>query len=117
MRVAIAIMSNATKLYAGPYGHAPFFAIYDLKDDGWRRVELRDNPYKALEGGGKPRLLGQLLADCDLWVGVRFGHEEGGHHHHHQGPRHHEHGSPPEHVRKVDKDLSIEEALALIAAS
>lgn len=108
MRIAIAVLPNATDTFPGPYGHAPFFAIYDRKDGAWQRIELRDNPYKALEGGGKPRLMKQLLADCDLWVGAQFGHGPG--HGHRHGPGH----GPPAQRREVPRGLSVREVLALL---
>ncbi len=81
MRVAIAVMPNASDLFPGPYGHAPFFAIYERRDGAWERIELRENPLKALEGRDKPRLMQQLLGDCALWVGTQFGHHGPGHDH------------------------------------
>jgi len=116
MRVAIAVTSNANEIYPGPFGHAPFFAIYEKEGDDWQRLELRDNPYKALEGGGKGRLLARLLADCDLWLAARFGHE----HHQHEGHDcDHEHrgggrGLPAERTRQVNPAASIEEILAAL---
>lgn len=108
MRVAIAVMPNAIDTFPGPFGHAPFFAIYDRKDGSWQRIELRDNPYKALEGGGKPRLMKQHLADCDLWVGVRFGHGRG------HGPSHGPGHEPPAHRREVPLGASLAEVLELL---
>ena len=110
MRIAIAVMPNASDTYPGPYGHAPFFAIYERVDGEWRRIELRDNPYKALEGGGKPRLMKQLLADCDLWVGAQFGHHGPGHGHRHE-PGH----EPRAQRREAPRGSSVEAVLELLA--
>jgi len=119
VRVAVGVKRDPKLLYPGPYGHSYQFAVYERGPNGWRLLELRDNPYKALEGGGKGRLLAELLADCDLWVGVQFGHadEDGGHHGHHHNHHHHdhEHGTPPEHVLAVPKGSGVEEALARAA--
>jgi len=106
MRIAIAITSNATEIFSGPFGHAPFFAIYEKLDDGWRRIELRDNPYKALEGGGKGRLLGRLLADCQLWLGAQFGHES------ESAQSQLNRGVPLERLRQVAAGARLDEVLA-----
>ncbi len=111
MRVAIAITSNATELFTGPFGHAPFFAVYEKRETGWQRIELRDNPYKALEGGGKGRLLGRLLADCDLWLGVKIDPDHEGEHYH-SGR-----GVPRERLRQVDARSEIGRILASLEAS
>ncbi len=76
MRVAIALAKNDDqKVYPGPFGHAPRFAIYEI---GWggeaRLLEVRENPYAAMEGGRKHELMRGLLGDVDLRVGARFGH-------------------------------------------
>jgi hypothetical protein len=111
MRVAIAVTSSANETYDGPLGHAPFFAIYEKQPDGWRRIELRDNPYKALEGGGKGRLLARLLADCGLWLAVGHGRHE------HERPGEH-HGSGrrvvAEKLREIDPASSVAAVLAAL---
>ncbi len=109
MRVAIAMMKNASDIFPGPFGHAPLFAIYDRVDGEWRQVELRDNPYKAVESGSKPGLMKKLLPDCDLRVGAQFGHSGPGQGHNH-GPG--QRGS----VRhwQVPGKISLEEALVLL---
>jgi len=108
MRIAIAITSNATEIFSGPFGHAPFFAIYEKLDDGWRRIELRDNPYKTLEGGGKGRLLSRLLADCHLWLGTQFGHES------ESEQSQLNRGVPLERLRRIGAGSRLEEVLALL---
>ncbi|WP_460171590.1 NifB/NifX family molybdenum-iron cluster-binding protein [Thermus sp. FJN-A] len=76
MRVAIALAKKEPdRVYPGPFGHAPRYAIYQLGEDGEARlVEVRENPYAALEGGNKHALMRELLKDVDLRVGARFGH-------------------------------------------
>ncbi|KOX91263.1 hypothetical protein BVI061214_00022 [Thermus aquaticus] len=37
-------------------------------------MEVRENPYAAMEGGRKHELMRALLKDVDLRVGARFGH-------------------------------------------
>ncbi|MCS6868466.1 MAG: dinitrogenase iron-molybdenum cofactor biosynthesis protein [Thermus sp.] len=76
MRLAIALAKHDEgKVYPGPFGHAPRFAIYELAEDGtFLLVEVRENPYAALEGGDKHQRMRELLKDVDLRVGARFGH-------------------------------------------
>lgn len=76
MRVAIALARNEDqKVYPGPFGHAPRFAIYELEQGGEAHLlEVRENPYAAMEGGRKHELMRELLKDVDLKVGARFGH-------------------------------------------
>lgn len=76
MRIAIALAKNdPERVYPGPFGHAPRFAIYQVGEDGEPRLlEVRENPYAALEGGDKHQRMRELLKDVDLRVGARFGH-------------------------------------------
>ncbi|SDF46922.1 Predicted Fe-Mo cluster-binding protein, NifX family [Thermus arciformis] len=76
MRLAIALAKqDETKVYPGPFGHAPRFAVYEVAEDGeFRLVEVRENPYAAMEGGEKHQRMRELLKDVDLRVGARFGH-------------------------------------------
>ncbi|WP_018110793.1 NifB/NifX family molybdenum-iron cluster-binding protein [Thermus igniterrae] len=76
MRLAIALAKNdPERVYPGPFGHAPRFAIYEVGEDGEARLlEVRENPYAALEGGDKHQRMRELLKDVDLRVGARFGH-------------------------------------------
>ncbi|RTG95161.1 dinitrogenase iron-molybdenum cofactor biosynthesis protein [Thermus scotoductus] len=76
MRVAIALAKNDEgKVYPGPFGHAPRFAIYEVGEGGRiDLLEVRENPYAAMEGGRKHELMRELLKDVDLRVGARFGH-------------------------------------------
>ena len=75
MRLAIALAKNdPEKVYPGPFGHAPRFAIYEVEQGGIRLLEVRENPYAALEGENKHALMRELLKDVDLRVGARFGH-------------------------------------------
>ncbi|WP_457636732.1 NifB/NifX family molybdenum-iron cluster-binding protein [Oceanithermus sp.] len=106
MRVAIAITPNATEIFSGYFGRAPFFAVYEKQDSGWQRIELRSNPYQALEGGGKGRLLERLLADCEVWLGAKFGPERQGEHELLSDD------VPRNHLRLVTKASSPKEALA-----
>jgi predicted Fe-Mo cluster-binding NifX family protein len=100
MRVAIALHREKETVYPGPFGHAPRFAIYELGEEA-RLLEIRPNPYAALEGGDKPEKMRALLQDVDLRVGARFGH-----HAHPGGFRRLEVGA-----------VSLEEALARLRAS
>jgi len=106
MRIAIAISLDAAEIFPGPFGHAPFFAVYENRDGGWQRIELRDNPYKALEGGGKGRLLSRLLADCQMWFGAQFGHENA------TDQERSKHGVPLERLRRVATGARLDEILA-----
>ncbi len=75
MRLAIALAKNdPDRVYPGPFGHAPRFAIYEAGEGEVRPVEVRENPYAAMEGGRKRELMRALLKDVDLRVGARFGH-------------------------------------------
>lgn len=76
MRIAIALSKNDDqKVYPGPFGHAPRFAIYEVEGGGKvSLLEVRENPYAAMEGGRKHELMRELLKDVDLRVGARFGH-------------------------------------------
>ncbi|WP_038058702.1 NifB/NifX family molybdenum-iron cluster-binding protein [Thermus amyloliquefaciens] len=75
MRIAIALAKNQEdKVYPGPFGHAPRFAIYGVEGEEFRLLEVRENPYAAMEGGNKHQLMRELLKDVDLRVGARFGH-------------------------------------------
>jgi len=106
MRVAIAITSNATEIFTGYFGHAPFFAVYEKRNSGWQRIELRNNPYQALEGGGKGRLLSRLLADCEVWVGVKFGIDHTGEH------DYSDRDVPPDRLRLIAAGTPLKEVLA-----
>ncbi|MDM7323786.1 MAG: NifB/NifX family molybdenum-iron cluster-binding protein [Thermus sp.] len=75
MRVAIALAKNDDqRVYPGPFGHASRFAIFEVKEGEVRLLEVRENPYAAMEGGMKHELMRELLKDVDLRVGARFGH-------------------------------------------
>lgn len=75
MRIAIALSKNDDqKVYPGPFGHAPRFAIYQVEGGEVSLLEVRENPYAAMEGGRKHELMRELLKDVDLRVGARFGH-------------------------------------------
>ncbi|WP_114313122.1 NifB/NifX family molybdenum-iron cluster-binding protein [Thermus caldifontis] len=76
MRIAVALAKNDDgRVYPGPFGHAPRFAIYEVGEGGGvSLLEVRENPYAAMEGGGKHELMRELLKDVDLRVGARFGH-------------------------------------------
>lgn len=76
MRIAVALSKNdEQRVYPGPFGHAPRFAIFELKEGGEARLlEVRENPYAVMEGGNKHELMRELLKDVDLRVGARFGH-------------------------------------------
>lgn len=75
MRIAVALAkSDEGKVYPGPFGHAPRFAIYQVEGEGFRLLEVRENPYAAMEGGDKHERMRELLKDVDLRVGARFGH-------------------------------------------
>ncbi|WP_117237858.1 NifB/NifX family molybdenum-iron cluster-binding protein [Thermus sediminis] len=75
MRLAIALAKDdPEKVYPGPFGHAPRFAIYEVGEEGTRFLEVRENPYAAMKGGNKHELMRELLKDVDLRVGARFGH-------------------------------------------
>lgn len=75
MRIAIALAKNdPERVYPGPFGHAPRFAIYEVEGEGFRLLEVRENPYAAMEGGDKHERMRELLKDVDLRVGARFGH-------------------------------------------
>ncbi|TBH17606.1 NifB/NifX family molybdenum-iron cluster-binding protein [Thermus thermamylovorans] len=75
MRIAIALSKDDEgRVYPGPFGHAPRFAIYQVEGEGFRLLEVRANPYAAMEGGNKHALMRELLKDVDLRVGARFGH-------------------------------------------
>jgi predicted Fe-Mo cluster-binding NifX family protein len=75
IRLAIALAKNdPDRVYPGPFGHAPRFAIYEVEEGEVRLVEVRENPYAVMEGGRKHELMRELLKDVDLRVGARFGH-------------------------------------------
>ena len=58
MRLAIALAKNdPDRVYPGPFGHAPRFAIYEVEEGEVRLVEVRENPYAAMEGGRKHELM------------------------------------------------------------
>lgn len=98
MRVAIALHGSKEEVYPGPFGHTPRFAIYEM-GPAVRLLEIRTNPYAALEGPEKPEKMRALLEDVDLRVGARFGH----------------HG--PGGFRRLDVGpVSLEEALAQVQA-
>ncbi|MGQ9735930.1 MAG: NifB/NifX family molybdenum-iron cluster-binding protein [Thermaceae bacterium] len=99
MRVAIALHKEKESVYPGPFGHAPRFAIYEVTAREVKRIEIRPNPYAALEGGDKPEKMRALLGDVDLRVGARFGH----------------HGHPHGGFHRLEVGpVSLEEALALV---
>ncbi len=101
MRVVIAVMPDGERLYPGPFGHSPYFAIYEKRDDAFERTALLENPYAREEGGQKGQKLMRLFGPADLWVGARFGH----------GPHHgHAHHGPPVPHRAVAAGR-VEEAL------
>jgi hypothetical protein len=86
MRVVIAVMTDGERLYPGPFGHSPAFAVYRREGAAWVREALLKNPYAREEGGGKGRKLRALFGPADLWIGARFGH---GHGHGHAPPAPH----------------------------
>ena len=77
MKVAIAVMPDGSRIYPGPFGHSPAYAIYEKNGGTWRRIELRPNPHAALHGEGKRGKMLALLGDAELWVGTRFGNRHG----------------------------------------
>lgn len=103
MRIAIALAKGEDRVYPGPFGHAPRFAIYEMGEGGARLLEIRPNPYAALHGEGKHEKMRALLQDVDLRVGARFGHGSGL-------------GSFPVAGRVEVPAVGLEEALALLMA-
>ncbi len=77
MRIVIAVMPDGERIYPGPFGHSPAFAVYRKRPAGWEREALLENPYARQEGGEKGRKLAALFGPADLWVGARFGHGPG----------------------------------------
>lgn len=77
MRVAIALAKDdATRVYPGPFGHAPRYAIYEAGPSGELvLLEIRENPYAEVHGEEKHAKMRELLRDVDLKVGARFGHK------------------------------------------
>lgn len=77
MRVAIALAKDdATRVYPGPFGHAPRYAIYEAGPSGELvLLEIRENPYAKAHGEEKHAKMRELLRDVDLKVGARFGHK------------------------------------------
>ena len=96
MRVAIALARDG-KVYPGPFGHAPFYAVYEVEAGACRELERVENPYAREEGGNKPEKLKVLLSGTTLWVGRRFGHDRS-------------HPAPPVPHRKTDAQ-TLKEAL------
>ena len=77
MRVALALAKDdATRVYPGPFGHAPRYAIYEAGPSGELvLLEIRENPYAKAHGEEKHAKMRELLRDVDLKVGARFGHK------------------------------------------
>ncbi|KHG64922.1 dinitrogenase iron-molybdenum cofactor biosynthesis protein [Thermus sp. 2.9] len=101
MRVAIALGKEEGRVYPGPFGHAPRYAIYEAAEEGLRLVEVRENPHANEHGEEKHAKMRALLQDVDLKVGARFGH--GG-----------SLGAFPVAGRLEVGPVSLEEALALL---
>ena len=99
MRVAIALAKDGKGVYPGPFGHAPFYAVFEVEGEGCRELSRLENPYAREEGGNKPAKLKDLLAGTALWVGRRFGHDE---------PHHHAHAAPPVPTRKTEAETLAE---------
>ncbi len=99
MKVAIAVMPDGSRIYPGPFGHSPAYAIYEKNGEVWRRLELRTNPHADFVGQGKRERMLALLADTELWVGTRFGNR---------------HGPPVPH--RTIQARTVEEALARLEA-
>jgi hypothetical protein len=104
MRVAIALDKEEGRVYPGPFGHAPRYAIYEVGEDGsLRLLEVRENPHAREHGEEKHAKMRALLQDVALKVGARFGH--GG-----------SQGAFPVAGRLEVGPVSLEEALALLKA-
>ncbi|GGN03214.1 hypothetical protein GCM10007092_17040 [Thermus composti] len=75
MRVAIALAKEGERVYPGPFGHAPRYAIYEVGEGGeLRLLEIRENPHAKEHGEEKHAKMRELLKDVALKVGARFGH-------------------------------------------
>jgi len=73
--IAIGVTKDRAGVWAGHFGMAPFYFIYDQQG---QLVEVRPNPHGAGSGQGHhddPRLIARLLSDCRVFIGRRFGHE------------------------------------------
>ena len=72
MRVAIALAKDdATRVYPGPFGHAPRYAIYEAGPSGELvLLEIRENPYAKAHGEEKHAKMRELLRDVDLKVSL-----------------------------------------------
>ncbi|WP_353513771.1 NifB/NifX family molybdenum-iron cluster-binding protein [Thermus sp. LT1-2-5] len=101
MRVAIALGKEEGRVYPGPFGHAPRYAIYEVEGETLRLLEVRENPHAKEHGEEKHAKMRALLQDVDLKVGARFGH--GG-----------SLGAFPVAERLEVGPVSLEEALALL---
>ncbi|GAA6763069.1 hypothetical protein Thermus77927_14800 [Thermus hydrothermalis] len=104
MRIAIALGREENRVYPGPFGHAPRYAIYEVGEDGEvRLLEVRENPHAKEHGEAKHAKMRALLADVALKVGARFGHGKN-------------EGAFPVAERLEVGPVSLEEALALLKA-
>jgi NitT/TauT family transport system substrate-binding protein len=73
--IAAGVTKNQQRIWAGHFGMAPFYYIYDQQG---QPVEIRPNPHGAGQGQGHhddPRLIARLLSDCRVFIGRRFGQE------------------------------------------
>ncbi len=96
MKVAIALAKDQRAVYQGPFGHAPYYAVFEVhQGDGCQEIERIENPFAREEGGNKPAKLKTLLAGTQLWIGRRFGHDD---------PHHHHHPAPPVPTRRTEAE-------------
>ncbi len=72
--IAVAVDEEG-KVWGGHFGMAPTYFVYDRRG---RFVESRSNPHGARRGQkvthhDDPRLIVNLLPDCDVFIGRRMG--------------------------------------------
>jgi len=107
MRVGIPCVKSGEKFYISPhFGRAPYFALYEVSEEGVKLVKIEENPHGIKEHrGGEGRLIIDLLLKNGVEGVVVYGIGSGAFY------RLRENGVK---IFAVDKFMPVEEALELL---
>lgn len=74
MKIAIGT-DDKKNVLKGHFGESPFFKIVEISDGKVINNEFRSNNFDAHDIPGKTSKIMDLLSDCEMIMGRRFGHK------------------------------------------